>query len=138
MKQAACSLILAAAMIAGCPRSEAQSNVYSVSIYAGGVSSSGICVIGSPPTQFGIWRESYWTDRNGYTVMWAGSTRGIQPGDREHIETKVVLGPLSFRLPFPPAMVGALALSAILVFAFLLVGYCTRRHSSAHVTPVKS
>ena len=126
------------ATMAALASAKAQSNVYSLSIYAGGLSTSPVWVLGSWPKQLGIMRESYWTDPNGYTVLWAGNARGVQPGDKEHVETKVVLGRVSLRVPLPPWAVGVSALAGMLTLAFAVVGHYTPGRNETDAPRVKS
>jgi hypothetical protein len=110
-----------------CFSSHAQSNVYSISFYSGGVSSSPILQIGSGPTAISIWRQSYWTDSRGCVVSWVLSERAIQPTDKHHVETLLNLGQASCRVPFPPWMVAAFAAVVVLALAFLAALGYTRR-----------
>ncbi len=126
MKQALHKGLLASALMV-CFSSHAQSNVYSLSIYSAGVSSSPIVEIGSWPKGLSVWRESYWTDSQGYVVMWAGSARGIQPTDKQHVETKLCLGRASYSVPLPPALLATFAAVLILALAFLAALGYTRR-----------
>jgi hypothetical protein len=100
----------------------AQSNVYSISVYAGGVSSSSILVVGSYPRQFGIWRCSYWTDTNGYTVFYVGNPgRKIQPSDKLHVYTQISFGSRSFSIPISPIFLAILVIVGILVLGLLFI-----------------
>jgi hypothetical protein len=108
----------------------AQSNVYSLSVYAGGVSSSPILVVGSYPRQFAIWRSSYWTDTNGYTIFLVGNPeRRIQPSDKQHVYTQVSVGSHSLSVPIPPIFLAVLVILAVLVLGLLLIAL--RYRSSA-------
>jgi len=109
-----------------------QSNVYSLSIYAGGVSYRPGWVAGSPPHCFGLEEYSYWKDSAGYIVMWAGNrSRGIQPGDKHRTHTQVLLGPVSFSVPLPRLAVAIVGATFVAVLGFVLlvgIGRARSRH----------
>ena len=81
--------------------------------YGGGASYSTTLVVGSSPKQFGIERESYWTDQTGEVVVPYGDLRHIPPGYRHHISANVLVGKLSFPLPLRPWADGILAVVAM-------------------------
>src|SRR5215831_10575579 len=94
----------------------AQSNIYSGSVYAGGVSTSAIWVVGSYPGQFGIWRCNYWTDTNGGTVFYVGNSgRKIQPSDKEHVYTRISVGSHWFSIPIPPVLLAVFVVLGVLI-----------------------
>ena len=128
--------MMAAGTMASPFNSRAQSNVYSLSIYAGGVSTSPVFQIGSWPKGFCIYRESYWTGPQGGVIMFMGNPRGIQPGDKHHVETKVYLRRASLSIPLPPIIVGMLATCVLLaMIAALGLIYMRRPHPARAVVP---
>ena len=129
MKRAICKGILAASVIAACAKCQGQSNVYSLSIYSGGVSYSTIWVVGSPPMQFGVERCSFVTDAKGHAIS-VDAPRAVWLGAKEHIRTNVLLGPVSFRLPLPPWATGILAVIAVSALGRISVGRHPRRAPS--------
>ena len=105
----------------------AQSNVYSLSIYGGGVSYSPILVAGP----FRIFRCSYWTDTNGYTLFLVGNPgREIQPGDKKHVYTQIGLGARSLSIPMPPTTLAIIAVLAIIAFVSVLIALRHRSRAS--------
>jgi hypothetical protein len=100
----------------------AQSNIYSGSVYAGGISASPIWVVGAYPRQFAIWRCSYWTDTNGGTVFNVGNPgRRTQPGDKQHVYTQMSLGSHSVSIPIPPVLLAVFVVLGILILGSLLI-----------------
>jgi hypothetical protein len=119
--------MLAAGIIVMPFRSRAQSNVYSLSICAGGVSTSPILQIGPWPNGFCIYRESYWTDPLGRVVSLVANPKGIQPSDKHHVETKVYLGRASLSIPLSPLVVGMLAACALMLMIVPLAAFYARK-----------
>ena len=56
---------------------------------------------GSKPP-IGVNQETFWTDTNGSVVQCYGGSRGIQPGDKPHVSTRLYLGRASVHVPLPP------------------------------------
>src|SRR6266568_9542329 len=137
MKRTICRGILAAFVIAACANSPGQSNVYSLSIYSGGVSYSPIWVVGSPPMQFGVERCSFVTDAKGHAIS-VDTPRAVWLGAKDHIQTYVLPGPVSFRLPLSPWATGILAVIAVSALGLISVGRCARGPSRADEASIKS
>jgi ABC-type antimicrobial peptide transport system permease subunit len=107
-------------------------------VYGGGASYSSILVVGSPPKQFGIEQESYWTDQAGNLVIEYGDARKIPPGYKHHIYTLVLVGSLTFRLPLPAWAVGVLAVVVVSAIGGFLVARRARRRPQVHEASIKS
>ncbi len=95
-----------------------QTNVYSVSVYSGGVSHRTGWTVGSPPWQFGLQEYSYRTDTNGLIVSFPGMVP--KPGDKYHVRTRIILGPVSFSVPLSRSMTALASGTMILIAGFLL------------------
>lgn len=118
----------------------AQTNTRSVTVYSGGVSTSPVFQIGSYPKQFAIYRDSYWTDSRGCVTSWIGNPKGIQPGDKHHVDTRVYLYGTVFTIPLPPMAVGAFAAftaGALLSMVAFLAG-CYARNRTGAISPPTS
>jgi hypothetical protein len=88
---------------------------------------------GSGPRQLVLSRETFWTDTKGRVVQCYGGSRGIQPGDKPHVFTRMYLGRASVRVPLPPWAVGSLAASGVLLLGSAAVAYHIKgRHSQPH------
>jgi hypothetical protein len=122
MRRAAYTSILAVSTFVCSFNVRAQSNVYSLSFYSGGVSSS-VVHIGSWPKQFDVYRDSYWADSNGCVTSWIGNPRGIQPGDKHHLDTRVYLFGVTRTIRLPPAVIGTFAAGALLTVIALVAGF---------------
>jgi hypothetical protein len=128
MKQAILTGLLV--LIAGVSfKARAQSNVYTLCIGGGGgVSYSPIVQIGPWPQQFGIYRESYWTDPRGCVVSHIGIPR--KPSDIHHANTRVYLGRASLSLPVPPAIVATLSAGTLIAVTAFIAGLYARHRAS--------
>ena len=114
------TFIIAATILFAAVGSFGQSNVYSIGIYAGGVTYyPSRWAVGSHPFRFGLEEYSYSTDAAGYTIMFS-SGRGVQPGDTSHRRTQILLGPLSFSVPLRPISVAIISGVVILLFGIFV------------------
>jgi uncharacterized membrane protein len=110
-------------------KARAQSNVYTLCVGGrDGKSYSPIVQIGPWPQQFGIYRESYWTDPRGFVVSDIGNPR--KPSDIHHVNTRVYLGNLSLSLPVPPAIVATLIAGALMAVIAFIAGLYARKRAS--------
>ncbi len=80
-----------------------QSNVYSLSIYSGGVSYDpwSSCLLGSPPNCYGFESYSMWKDSAGLVIIDVGNEQ--KRGGTLHRYIDVHLGPITFPIELPAA-----------------------------------
>ena len=105
-----------------------QSNVYSVGIYAGGVTYyPSRWAVGSQPFRFGLEEYSYSTDAAGYIIM-LSPTRGTQIGDTYHRRTRIFAGPVSFSVPLRPVAVDIIFGAVVLGLGIFVAGLRLRSH----------
>jgi hypothetical protein len=89
--------------------------------------------LGSGPRQLIVSRETFWTDTKGHVVQCYGGSRGIQPGDKPHVFTRMYLGRASVRVPLPPWVVGSLAAGGVLLLGSAAIA-CQIRRRHLHPT----
>ena len=112
--------------------------VYSQSIYAGGVYDSDWWSVGSPSFKFGLGQTSYEIDPNGFIIfaMFAPVNRKPQPGDTWHYQTRFFLGPMEFNTALPPAKAAILGIAISILTSMGVYVLFTRlwkaRRTSVH------
>ena len=111
---------------------EAQT-VYSVHVYAGGVTYEHDWLIGSGYRQFGLSQISQWEDSRGLVIIDAGHER--ERGGTRRRYTRIHFGAAMFSVRAPAWLV-AIALGTAITSLFLLiivgVGRIRRHHRYAH------
>jgi hypothetical protein len=112
---------------------EAQT-VYSVHVYAGGVTYEHNWFVGSGTRQFGLSQISQWEDSRGLVIINAGHERDLGGTQRRY--TRIHFGTAVFSVRAPAWLVAITLGAAItLVFSLIIVGVGrTRRHSQICTT----
>jgi len=109
-------------------RGYGQSNVYSLAIYAGGITYyPSRWVVGSSPYRFGLEEYSYSKDAAGYVIMYSPDRERL-PSDTFHRRTQVLLGPVSFSVPLRPAVVAILFSVAAFALGVVLFRFRLKTH----------
>ena len=105
MKKITHIAVLAAVLLMARCRCEAQSNVYSVAIYAGGTSYRELCSFDFPfpPYHFSITERSWYEDVNGLTIIDVGREKARGGTLRRSLD--VELGSEHFSIPIEPVPV---------------------------------
>jgi hypothetical protein len=110
-----------------------KAQVYSVQVYAGGVTYEHNWLIGSGSRQFGLSQISQWEDARGLLIIDAGHER--ERGGTQRRYTRIRVGAAMFSVRAPAWLV-AIALGAVITSLFLLiivgVGRIRRHRRYAH------
>jgi hypothetical protein len=102
MKRAFCAGILSAAAVAACLGAQAQSNVYSLAIYAGGTSYQELCSFTLPffPYRYKLTERNRYEDSSGLVIIDIGREKAR--GGVLHRYLDVEIGSKSFTVPLGP------------------------------------
>jgi hypothetical protein len=114
--------IFAVLLLATSLSCQAQSNLYSVSVYSGGVYYEHNWLINLPPYGFGpanrlgLSQYSLWKNSNGLVIINAGHEKA--EGGKHYTYTDIVVGAHRLTLPIPAAGV-----AAVLILGLLTIGW---------------
>jgi len=108
-------------------------------ICGGGARGSSTLVFGNPPgPQYGIERESYWTDPAGEVIIPYLDPSRIPLGCKHHISASLLVGGLSFPLPLRPWVDATLSVFAVAAMGWFFAIYRARPHTQVHEASIES